>query len=398
MKRTSILSALLLAAAPLFASNDKLTNEDFGKFTINDIPQMDSSVSLQPISRAIAAELLGFSYQWQADLIFDGSKYIEINYKAYKDMKLYKDKTVSNLSSKAIKNLTDKTADIIFIARSLTQAEKDYATSQGIEILEKPICIDALTFVINDANKVNNLSVEQIQKIYTGEITNWAEVGGDDAEIIPLDREEGTACQEAMRNNVMAGLNMIDCNAQELKGYGGPFYGTYRKPNAIGFMTNFHCDNIAPDNFNPKEIKINNLYLNFNTIKKAPEQLLMTYYVAIRSDLDPASLAYKIYDYITTAEGKELLSNLNYTPTSEVTNIQQVGNKELSLSSSNNTLTITSDSPAKSITIADLSGKIVLTQTVKNNTISTATLTRGCYIVSINMADGTTCSKKFIIE
>lgn len=404
MKTKSIFSVLFFVAIPLFASNDKLTNENFGDFVIGDIPQMDCSVSLQPISRAIAAELLGYPYEWKANLIFDGSKYIEVNYKlleqmpSYDDRLSYKNKTASSLSSGAIKKLTDKTADIIFIARSLTQAEKDYATSLGIEILEKPICKDALTFVINDANKVDNLSVEQIQKIYTGEIKNWAEVGGEDAEIEPLGREEGTACQEAMRNIVMDGLNMIDCSWQELQGGGGPFYGTYINPYAIGFMTNYHFDNIAPDNFNPKEISINNVLADKNTIADATAPLLMTNYVAIRSDLDPASLAYKIYEYVTTAEGKELLSSLGYTPISDVTDIQQVVNNELSLCSNNNTLTITTASPAKRITIADISGKIILTQSVKNNTISTADLKRGCYIVSIDLADGTTCSKKLILE
>ena len=403
--KTFIASTILsFAALPLFANDDKLTNEDFGKYSISDIPQMDCSISLHPLNKAMAAECLGFPYEWVTNLWSDGSKYIEINYKLLEEVPSYEEQTALNIKTrtssteKAIKFLTDKTADIIFIARDLTQAEIDYATSVGVEILRKPICTDALTFVINSANKVNNLSVKQIQKIYTGEISNWIEVGGEDEDIIPFARIEGTACQEAMRNIVMKDLEMITCKLQELSGGGGPFYGTYRYPNGIGFMTNYHFDNIAPNNFNPKEISINNVLADKNTIADGTAPFLMTSYVAIRADLDASSLAYKIYEYITTDEGKELLSKLGYTPTTEVTSIPKIQEETVSINYHDGIITTTSNQAISAVRITDLSGKVVLCKTLHAESINTKGIPTGGYIVSITLEDGNVYSEKIILQ
>ena len=62
----------------------------------------------------------------------------------------------------------------------------------------EPFAIDALVFVVNADNPVDSLTTEQIQKIYTGEITNWSEVGGDDLDIVPFQRNEEAGSQTAM--------------------------------------------------------------------------------------------------------------------------------------------------------------------------------------------------------
>lgn len=402
MRITSL--SFVFAALPLFANDDKLTNEDFGKYSISDIPQMDCSVSMYPLNRTIVAELLGHPYEWKANLAKDGSKNIEVNYNLLETMPssedrfAYRVKTRSNGSEIAIKYLTDKTADIIFIARDLTQTEIDYAASVGVEIIRKPICTDALTFVINSANNVDNLTVEQIQKIYTGEITNWADVGGENQEIIPFDRLDGTACQEAMQNIVMNGLEMLECRPQEFSEYAGPFYGTYRYPNGIGFMTNYHFDNIAPNNFNPKEISINNVLADKNTIADGTAPFLMTSYVAIRADLDASSLAYKIYEYITTDEGKELLSKLGYTPTTEVTSIPKIQEETVSINYHDGIITTTSNQAISAVRITDLSGKVVLCKTLHAESINTKGIPTGGYIVSITLEDGNVYSEKIILQ
>jgi phosphate transport system substrate-binding protein len=404
MKNLIISGILVFVSLPLFATEDKLTNEDFGKYATTDIPQVECSVSMQPLTRAIVAELLGYPYEWKTYDLFDGSKNIDVNYTLLETMPSKEDRNAYSIKTRcggseiAIKLLTDKTADIIFIARDLTQAEINDAASVGVEIIRKPICTDALTFIINSANKVDNLSVEQIQKIYTGEITNWTEVGGEDKEIIPFDRLDGTACQEAMQNIVMNDLKMLDCQPQGFDIYAGPFYGTYLYPNGIGFMTNYHFDNMAPSNFNPKEISINNVLPDKNTIADGSAPFLITCYVAIRADLDTSSLAYKIYEYITTDEGKELLTELGYTPTATVTDIPQIQQELVNVYYHDGVITTTSKQTINAICITDLSGKIVLNKKCHDKNTTMASLPKGYYIVSVTLENGEVYSEKLIIK
>ena len=79
-------------------------------------------------------------------------------------------------------NLLDGKVEVIFTARSMSRDEMVYAEEKGVELIEKPIAKDALAFLVNPANTVEDLSTEQIQSIYTGEITNWSEVGGADVD------------------------------------------------------------------------------------------------------------------------------------------------------------------------------------------------------------------------
>ena len=70
--------------------------------------------------------------------------------------------------------------------------------------------IDALVFIVNPKNPVRNLTADQVRKIYTGEITNWKEVGGVDHAITPYIRDADSGSQEKMETLVMDGLTMID--------------------------------------------------------------------------------------------------------------------------------------------------------------------------------------------
>lgn len=78
------------------------------------------------------------------------------------------------------------------------------------EWLLTPFATDALVFVVNEDNPVDSLTTEQVRKIYTGQITNWKEVGGEDLDIIPFQRNSEAGSQTLMEKLVMDGLEMMD--------------------------------------------------------------------------------------------------------------------------------------------------------------------------------------------
>ena len=100
--------------------------------------------------------------------------------------------------------------DIIIASRDISRNEKAAAESLGVELETAPLAIDALVFIVNPKNPVKNLTTDQVRKIYTGEITNWKEVGGVDHAITPYIRDADSGSQEKMETLVMNGLNMID--------------------------------------------------------------------------------------------------------------------------------------------------------------------------------------------
>ncbi|HYE67349.1 MAG TPA: phosphate ABC transporter substrate-binding protein [Anaerovoracaceae bacterium] len=94
-------------------------------------------------------------------------------------------------SGQGIKAVQEKIADFGALSRNVKDEEKGSVTEEFV------IAKDGVAVIINPESKVENLTIEQIKKIYTGEIKNWEEVGGDDAQIVVVSREEGSGTRGA---------------------------------------------------------------------------------------------------------------------------------------------------------------------------------------------------------
>jgi phosphate transport system substrate-binding protein len=84
----------------------------------------------------------------------------------------------------------------------------DLARQKGVEIKAVPIARDALVFIVNWKNPVAGLSIEQVRNVYTGKITNWADLGGERETIKPYRRNRNSGSEEKMQKLVMKGLPM----------------------------------------------------------------------------------------------------------------------------------------------------------------------------------------------
>lgn len=104
-------------------------------------------------------------------------------------------------SSAGIKATRDGTADIGASSRELESEEKE-----GLNVI--PIAIDGITLVVNPENQVDNLTLEQVRLIYSGEIDNWSEVGGKEGAINTFTREEGSGTRGAFEDLVMKGARI----------------------------------------------------------------------------------------------------------------------------------------------------------------------------------------------
>jgi phosphate transport system substrate-binding protein len=115
-------------------------------------------------------------------------------------------------SGVGIAALIDGTTDIAQASRQIKPAEIEQAQANGVEPYEIQVATDALSVVVNPANPVSELTIAQLSAIYTNQITNWSEVGGNDAPIVAISRDTNSGTHVFFKEHVvqMAGLPAED--------------------------------------------------------------------------------------------------------------------------------------------------------------------------------------------
>ena len=143
----------------------------------------------------------------------------------------------------AYQRLIQGDADVIFAAAP-SQEQLDMAAQAGVELHLTPIGREAFVFFVNSKNPVEGLTVEEVQGIYTGQITNWSQVGGKNQSIRPFQRQENSGSQSALLR-LMEGLPLIEPEQEDRVGDMGGIIrdvADYRNyANAIGFSFRFYA-------------------------------------------------------------------------------------------------------------------------------------------------------------
>ncbi len=138
---------------------------------------------------------------------------------------------VSGLGSSAgIEAVQNGTADIATSSRGLTEAEA------ATDLVTTVVALDGIAVIVNDDNPVSGLTMDQLRSIYAGETTNWSEVGGDDLQILVVNRDEASGTREAFKKIVMDGTP-FDRSAAVLPGTGQVRDVVSRTAGAIGYIS-----------------------------------------------------------------------------------------------------------------------------------------------------------------
>lgn len=185
----------------------------------------------------------------------------------------------------------------------------------------EPFAVDALVFVVNADNPVDSLTVEQVQKIYTGEITNWSEVGGDNLEIVPFQRNAEAGSQTAMLKLVMKDLPMMEAPADYVRGEMGDlieavaaYDGTHA---AIGYTVYYYANDMKMAD-GLKILSIDGVVPCADTIRSGAYPFLNNYYVLTAADLPEDDPAQILYDWILSEEGQKLVAHEGYVSVLDV--------------------------------------------------------------------------------
>ena len=316
MNRISLITTVLVAT--LFcvscdkkdADFDNLRSSIIEGLTVGNYPKVDGSTSAEPLNAVVFCKLFGIGYKWAPE--YWNLQRIEPNLNK-RDSEKFWSLIKSSATHQSYINLIDKEADFILNARSISSDEKAYAEDRGVSLIETPIASDALIFIVHPNNPITSLTNEQIQKIYTGKITNWKEVGGNDAEIKPYVRNANSGSQELME--AFFDVAEFPLNNYELITHNmvGAFDVVFRDVNAICYTVYYYKENIAIG-YNVKSVAIDGVYPDKATIGNKSYLCVAPVYAVIRSDLDKLSMAYKLYEWIQTEAGTQTISESGYVP------------------------------------------------------------------------------------
>jgi len=223
-------------------------------------------------------------------------------------------------SGAGIAALINGTTDICQASRTIKQSEIDDARANGIEPYEIQVASDALSVVVNPANPVSELTIPQLSAIYTGKITNWSEVGGNDATIVVLSRDTNSGTHVFFKEHVvqMAGLASEDKSLE----YGPKVLflpsteegvsEVARNPNAIfypglGYVT----DEVKP-------LAIKKTADDAGVLPSVATALDGTYPIArpllYYTDGTPTGVIKTFIDYCLSAEGQAEVTEVGYVP------------------------------------------------------------------------------------
>lgn len=263
-------------------------------------------------------KILGYDYKWKR-YSFSGEpnshlKYVYPEYTCTKDQWIYLRGECLKRSNthQSFVNLIDDKVELVIAARSASRDEKVYADEKGVTLMEKPIAKDALTFMVNPSNPVDNITISQLQGIYTGEITNWKEVGGKDEKITPYVRNRNSGSQEKFETLVMSGLTIADFPELQVGHLMmSPYYQLDNDKTGIAYSPYYYYSVIV-DNASTKAIGINGVAMTKENIRNNTYPYTTEVYAAVRSDIDRNSPAYSLYEFLTTPEGQTVVNESGY--------------------------------------------------------------------------------------
>ena len=278
--------------------------------TKENYPKIDGSTSTLPLQQIIACKLLHMRYEWMQALHYDGTYFITAADGQDTDKFLGKN-IVHHGTHQAYINLIDNKADLILVARLPSADELAHADTKNIHFTITPIALDAFTFIVNPENPVKILTTKQIQDIYTGKITNWKEVGGNDAPIKPYKRNTNSGSQELMESLVMKGLTMNNFPVEVIGGMMGAFSSVGNDRNALCYTVYYYKEVMVRGNI-VKHISVDGVYPDKNTIRRKEYPFTTEVYAVVREDVDKNSPAYKLYQALLTKNGQEVIAESGY--------------------------------------------------------------------------------------
>lgn len=283
-KVLDIIILVLLTGAVVFAlvvGNRYKKNKEVGDGTL---VRVDASLATQPLM----------------DAYVDGLK----------EYNLKKDYTNTD---PAYTKLINGETDLIIVTEPSSD-ELNRAKTAGVELEVTPVVNEGFVFYTNVKNPVNGLSLKEIQDIYMDKITNWNQVGGDDAKIIAYQRPENSGSQTGMLSLVMKDKKIKEPKREEyIESMAGIIDAVANYDNSkdsIGYSYYYYATTMY-GNENIKFLAVDGVSPNHDTIKDESYPLITAYYIVTLKDTKNTAVS-KVKKAMLESKGQEIARNAGY--------------------------------------------------------------------------------------
>ena len=274
--------------------NVNVIGDEGAIFSKEELPRIDASLATQPLVSALINNFVGEEVTSE-----------ELEY--------------SNTHPGYIK-LIDGEKDLIVVTQP-SEEELEYAKSKNVELEVIPVVNEGFVFYVNSENPVNSLSLEQIQDIYSGKITNWKDVGGEDNEIRAFQRPVNSGSQTGMLSLVMKDKTLMEPPKEDLietmESIVNLVSDYDNGLNSIGYSYYYYAttmfdtiDSTVRDRI--KFIAVNGIEPNNETIKSHEYPLYTNYYIVIRKDEPEGSQVRKMIDAMLSDRGQAVAEEVGY--------------------------------------------------------------------------------------
>lgn len=205
-------------------------------------------------------------------------------------------------SGAGITGATDKTLDIGLSSRALKDDEK--ADVEGTTI-----ALDGIAIIVNNASKVEDLTIDQLKQMFTGEITNWSEVGGGDGEIVLIGREAGSGTRDGFESIVDV---KDSCKyAQELTATGAVISAVEANPLAIGYAS------LSAVGDTVKMVTVGGVECSEETVKDGSYEVQRPFVFVTNKSVTLSEQAQAFFDFATSADAADLIRTAGAVPVNE---------------------------------------------------------------------------------
>jgi phosphate transport system substrate-binding protein len=216
----------------------------------------------------------------------------------------------------AWRNLVDGSADVLVVYEA-DRTVKAEVRKSGVKLEAHPIGRDALVFFTNESNPVRSLSTAQYKAIYTGRLTNWAQVGGRKAPIVAYQRPEESGSQALLRKYVVGDIRMAKAPSDRVSGEMGEIVtgvASYANTgNALGYSVYYYLANMyAVEGI--RMLGVSGVVPSTATIADGSYPYANDFYAVVRADEPAGSPARTVLEWLRSEDGRQAVADAGYVP------------------------------------------------------------------------------------
>ena len=255
----------------------------------NNLPVLDGAAALVPVYAAVIDNVYP-----EGCVTYEGGEFSDNNYYGEnfaKDSVMQYKNTVRGYQA-----IVDGTTDVLFCAGP-SEEQSQYAEDNGVELIYVPIGLEGFVFFVNENNPIDDLTVEEIRKIYACEYTNWSEVGGANRIINPVTRLKGSGSQTAFERF----MGDYKIGTKSLLAITGA---------SIGFSFRYYMSGIV-ENDSVKMLSVNGIYPSAENIQNRNYPIVAQFYAIYRADNQNPNIPVLI-DWLLSEEGQSLIEQCGY--------------------------------------------------------------------------------------